>query len=123
MSMMDGLVLVAGAMGAWRAASEVWWAGLIVGMAVGHFFLFCNVFRISRIPELIWAGAFVALTVATVTSGFPGWIATITASLLLAAILIIRETKAPSYHGIGWRILNPRLPEWWNARTQKSAHR
>jgi hypothetical protein len=100
-SVLDGLALIAGALGAWWGGNQVWWTGLVVGMAVGHFFLFCNVFRISRKPELIWATAFVILTAGTLTTNFPGWIETVVTSVLLAAILILREIKMPSYHGIG----------------------
>ncbi|CAK0748261.1 hypothetical protein CCP3SC1_1760005 [Gammaproteobacteria bacterium] len=41
--------------------SYVWWAGLLIGLVLGHFFLFCNVFRVTRQTELIWAGAFITL--------------------------------------------------------------
>jgi hypothetical protein len=23
--------------------------------------------------------------------------------------------KKPSYHGVGWRCINPELPAWWEA--------
>jgi hypothetical protein len=28
-------------------------------------------------------------------------------------IVVIIERRRPSHHGVGWRKLNPRLPEWW----------
>jgi len=77
---MDVGILVAGVMG----ASIVWplsvlWA-MIILFVVAHFFMFCNIFRIPRRPELIWAVTFISLSVMTIVSGFPGWLITIGAS-------------------------------------------
>lgn len=94
-------------------------ASLIIAVTTFHFFLFCNVFRIRRRPELIWAGGFLLLSYATIRFGSPDWPATIAAAFSLATGLIMRETRHPSYHGIGWKRLNPRLETWWNA-TQRS---
>src|SRR6476646_9700374 len=76
LSVLDVIVLIAGTWGSWFMGREVWWAGVMVGFVVGHFFLFCNVFRISRASELIWAAAVVILSGATIAMGFPGWPAT-----------------------------------------------
>lgn len=92
---------------------------LIIFVATFHFFLFCNVFRIRRRPELIWTAVFLLLSAATIRLGAPGWPATIAASVAVAAGLIAWETRHPSYHGIGWARLNPGLKEWWTAFKQK----
>src|SRR5688572_5938331 len=58
-SLTDGLAICVflGAAGVlWQRGNPLWWLLLI---AAGHFFLFCNVFRIIRRRELIWAGLFV----------------------------------------------------------------
>jgi hypothetical protein len=112
----DMLILLLGCAGTFIAAIHAWWMGLSIAMATGHFFLFCNVFRISRRPELIWAGIFILLTACTIITGLPGWFASVTVSLLLAALLIAREMKAPGYHGVGWTRINPDLREWWDAK-------
>lgn len=62
---MDIVVLVLGAAVAWFMGTVIWWAGAAVVCVVGHFFLFCNVFRIARASELIWAGTFVVLSACT----------------------------------------------------------
>jgi len=86
----------------------------LIALVVIQFFLFCNVFRISRTPELIWAGVMVLLSLAT---GFwrapPPWI-TIVCAVVLGGALIVREMRLPSYHGIGWQRINPGLREWWD---------
>ncbi|MEM6329690.1 MAG: hypothetical protein AAF790_05515 [Planctomycetota bacterium] len=77
------------------------------------FFLFCNVFRVSRPLELCWAALFIGLMVTAV------WLQALsgTVSLLIAllgmVVVIAVETRRPSYHGVGWRRLNPNLPDWW----------
>lgn len=88
----------------------------VVAFVLGHFFLFCNVFRIARTPELIWAVAFFALATAAMLSDRPlfAWSLAFGLSIGIAAILITRETRQPHYHGIGWQRINPRLQDWWN---------
>jgi hypothetical protein len=88
----------------------------VIGFTVGHFFLFCNVFRMSRPLELIWSAVFVGLCYATFQTGQPGWVATAALSLLTTVIVVAIEMRKPSYHGIAWQAINPRLPEWWEAR-------
>ena len=117
-SLLDGAILILGVVVAIVCPSDL---AIIGGMAVGHFFLFCNVFRIRRKPELIWASTFVVLATGTLTLRVPGWPVTIGLLLGWAAILIALEMRDPSYHGIGWRLVNPKLPAWWRARQELSA--
>lgn len=116
-SAFDAFLLVAGALGAWFAWSRTWWLGFIVAFVVGHFFLFCNVFRISRSLEMIWAAGFFILTRFTVTTGQPTWTITVMLSLALTAVLICIELRKPSYHGVGWDRFNPSLRRWWDAHS------
>jgi uncharacterized membrane protein len=116
LSLTDALVLIGAAAGVIVMAPMLWWAALILGMAVLHFFLFCNVFRISRKSEMIWALVFTALSGATIFTGSPGWNATVAISVLLAVILIAKESRARHYHGIFWSYWNPGLPAWWASR-------
>ncbi|MGL4419229.1 MAG: hypothetical protein ACRCZF_01065, partial [Gemmataceae bacterium] len=67
-------------------------------------------FRVSRPLELLWAGAFIALAAATTLCGVPGWWATALGSVLVAAAVVAAEMRRPSYHGVGWRRINPGLP-------------
>ena len=95
---------------------------IIAGMAVGHFFLFCNVFRIRTKFELIWTAVFILLSSANLAFGRPGWPATIGISGACAAALVAIEMRNPGYHGVGWKRLNPKLPEWWEAQNNKSSN-
>lgn len=123
-SLLDGFVLLAGAV----ACACLWpinrVSSFLVAFVVMHFFLFCNVFRIRRKPELIWAATFVPLAGATLLSGYPGWVVTAASSLFLTGFLVAREVQHESYHGICWKRWNPGLPEWWakqQAERERSA--
>ncbi len=120
LSRSDVAILVIGAVGTLLAGSVEWYAGFVVGFVVGHFFLFCNVFRVSRMPELAWAVIFASLAAATIWFGRPGWFATISVSLLATATVIFLELRKPSYHGVMWQRVNPGLEQWWRSRCASS---
>jgi hypothetical protein len=115
LSLRDAIVLVVG-IGSSIALGKIFWpASLIIAVASGHFFLFCNVFRISRRLELIWAGIFIVLSGATILAEFPEWAVTIAISICATVAVVICETRKPSYHGVGWRRINPHLKSWWDS--------
>lgn len=114
----DAAVLVAGAAGSALAAQAEWWMGLVIGFVVGHFFLFCNVFRVARPLELAWAALFVVLAGSTITVGLPGWPIALTMSLVATLLVIVVQMRKPSYHGVLWQRINPGLPQWWEANRE-----
>lgn len=116
LSALDVVVLILGALGVVVLASSGPALAFIVGFVVGHFFLFCNVFRLSRPPELIWAVCFTVLAGSTLTTGSPSWFATTILSLVVTIVLIMLEMRKPSYHGVLWQRLNPCLRDWWDNR-------
>ena len=76
-----------------------------------HFFLFCNVFRIPRNLELLWAGLFV-INVAVFSFFLPGeifgmdlnlsfWFYVLACQTPITILFIIIALFLPSYHGIG----------------------
>ncbi|MGB3188739.1 hypothetical protein [Lyngbya sp. PCC 8106] len=90
---------------------------MILGSAI-QFFLFCNVFRVSRIPELIWAFLYVLICLVglmyELSIVFWG-----TAGLLIGIVIIMIECKRPSYHGILWKKINPNLEQWFKNNIAK----
>ena len=90
--------------------------GLALLFVLAHFFLFCNMLRMSRALELIWAVLFVLLAGSTFTFGLPSWNTTLAAMLVLTLILAFVQILLPSYHGVLWRKINPNLEQWWDAR-------
>ena len=120
LSIIDIFTVVIGTAGAAFCYKISLALSLIIIFVVGHFFLFCNVTRMSRIPELIWAAIFLLLAGSTLQIGSPGWVITFTVSGLLTIVLVFLETKKPSYHGILWEKFNPNLLDWFNKHGNKS---
>jgi hypothetical protein len=114
-SAFDALLLVSGALGSLLFWSRTWWLGLVIAFVVGHFFLFCNVFRISRRLELVWAVVFLLLALFTVVSDRPTWTTTVLLSLAITIVVVGIELRKPSYHGVGWSRINPNLRQRWDA--------
>jgi hypothetical protein len=114
LSALDVVVLVVGAAVAIAVSSVDVWIGAAIAFVVAHFFLFCNVLRMSRPLELVWAAAFAALSIAATAFDLLGWPLVFAWSICLTGVLAIIEARRPSYHGVGWRSLNPKLREWWN---------
>lgn len=87
-----------------------------MAFVLAHFFLFCNVFRLARPLELVWAAVFVALAAGTLAIDIPGWPATAAISLCVTVVVIPLEMRKLSYHGVGWERINPGLRSWWESR-------
>ena len=86
---------------------------------LGHFFLFCNVLRMSRPLELLWAVIFIMLAGSTFRFGLPPFIYTLLTMFVVTTILATVQIQRPSYHGAFWRQLNPNLPQWWAKNRKK----
>jgi hypothetical protein len=121
LSVIDGFVLLGGVAGIIILSMIVWWWGFVLGFVLGHFFLFCNVVRMARPLELLWGGVFVALAGATIMLETPGWLVTALLSLVVTGIVVVVERRKPSYHGVGWKWINPGLPAWWKSRMVERA--
>lgn len=96
----------------------------ILACVVGHFFLFCNVFRVRRSYELMWAAAFL-LNVAYWMAFHLSleWLPPLLTQLPFTIIVIVAEIRSPQYHGIFSEQLNPRLNEYLTRRTNASKRR
>ncbi len=116
LSVVDVVILVGGMTATIILSIFVWWWGFILTFVLAHFFLFCNVVRMARPLELVWAGVFVVLAGATVAFETPGWLVTALVSLLVTVVVVVVEMRKPSYHGLCWQQINPGLPAWWEAR-------
>ena len=113
LSTLDIVVIALGtaaAGGLWLLAPS---AAFVVAFVVGHFFLFCNVFRVSRGLELTWGALFTVLAGGTVIAEIPGWLFSALIALLATVVVVALEMRKPSYHGVFWQILNPGLRAWW----------
>ncbi len=115
LSALDVVILVVGGIASAYAMTIDRWFGIAIAFVVLHFFLFCNVLRMSRPLELIWAGSFAGLAAATISQNRLSWPAVFAISSIVTVLVAVIETRRPSYHGVGWQNLNPRLPDWWQS--------
>ena len=122
LSVLDVTILTVGLAATFALATVVWWWGFVLGFVLGHFFLFCNVVRMARSLELAWAAVFVVLATTTVTLGTPGWRITVSVSLFTTVLMVVVQIRKESYLGLGWRLINPELTDWWESRVSKSAN-
>jgi hypothetical protein len=92
-----------------RLDSPLWWMLLI---AAGHFFLFCNVFRIVRRRELIWAGLFILNVGFWIWCDQLTWIYVLSSQMPFTIVLIAADMRASGYHGVLANRINPRLNDY-----------
>jgi len=120
LSAFDGGILAVGGLAAACISLADPRLGIAIVFVVMHFFLFCNVLRMSRRLEMVWAGVFLGLAACSILFHWISWPAVFAVSGVVTALVAVVEIRKPSYHGVGWRKFNPRLPEWWRAQTQSS---
>jgi predicted membrane protein len=116
-SILDICVIIAAISSSVYVYMYSWLASGIILFVVAHFFLFCNITRMSRIPELIWASLFIVLTVLSIRFELFPWFVAATLSVFLTVVLVILESRKPSYHGMFWEKINPELPQWYSNNT------
>jgi hypothetical protein len=115
-SSVDGIVLVAGVTISMVGYTSSWVVTVVVLWPLLNYFLFCNVFRLSRLPEIIWAFCFVILAGSTILFETPSWAISMSISFVSTILAIIWEIRRPCYHGILWQKTNPNLPLCWQSR-------
>jgi formate hydrogenlyase subunit 3/multisubunit Na+/H+ antiporter MnhD subunit len=91
-----------------RLGTWVW----SIPVAVGHFFLFCNVFRVRRSYELIWVGIFFANAAAWVALDRFSWLNLLAVQTPFTLAAFVLEMRSRRYHGIFASRLNPHLEDW-----------
>jgi len=89
--------------------SSLWW---LVAIVAGHFLLFCNVFRVIRRRELIWAALFILNVGFWLLLGRLDWFTVLACQLPVSVGVIAWETKATRYHGIFANRFNPNLKDY-----------
>jgi len=114
LSKIDLLVLLLGISVSAGLYSSIPLAAFIILFVIGHFFLFCNIIRMSRILELIWTASFLFLAGGTLLFETFSWPQVALASLTLTCVLVIFQIRQPAYHGILWQRFNPGLRQWYD---------
>jgi hypothetical protein len=98
-----------------RAAPELVWLPPLVG---GHFFLFCNVVRLCRRLELLWAAVFVLNVAGWAARGDLRLLPVLLGQLPVTVVLVAWEIRQPRYHGVWADRLNPRLGDYLRSRSR-----
>lgn len=108
----DAVILVCGiALAALLRAREfpLWW---LVPMVLGHFFLFCNVFRVRRSYEITWAFLFLLNVGFWLSRARFDWAAALLTQTPFTLAAIGAEMLSWRYHGVAARRINSRLSEY-----------
>ena len=93
--------------------SPLWWLLTIVA---GHFFLFCNVLRVRRSLELVWAALFLANVAVWSSLDRLSCAGVLAGQLPVTAVLALIELRSQQYHGILAQRINPRLNDYLEQR-------
>jgi len=97
-----------------RFGSSLSW---IMAIVAGHFFfLFCNIFRVVRRRELIWAAVFVVNVGLWLLLGQLDWFNVLACQLPVTSGVIAWELRAARYHGVFADRLNTRLADYLGGR-------
>lgn len=115
-SALDAVVLIVGV-----AAGILLWPRLgpmsgAFPFAVGHFFLFCKIFRIHRTKELVWVVATVLHVAVWVLIDDVAWLRILALQTPLTLLLIGLTLRGPWYHGICAPRIDQRLDDCISGR-------
>ena len=120
MSAADAAVLIVGTAATLigrRHLGDLWPLPLLLLL---HFFLFCNVFRVRRRWELMWAAVFVLNVLAwQVAVGRIFWAGVLLAQTPVTLAVISAQVSSGWYHGIGFARLPARFSEKWRGRHEQ----
>lgn len=78
-------------------------------IAVGHFFLFCNVFRVRRRFEITWASTFIFNIGFWLSFSELGWASVIACQIPVTLCVLLLELRSPRYHGVFAKQINQQL--------------
>jgi hypothetical protein len=116
LSITDGLALLAGAVLTWQLhralEGEARWLVGVPAVALGHFFLFCNVFRVPTYLELRWTALLLANVVAWRAADALAWAPVLALQTPITLLTLAATLRSPRYHGVGARRWNPSLDRW-----------
>jgi len=113
-SLTDGIAISVCAVGTFLAWKWIGEFAFVAPITLGHFFLFCNVFRVHRNYELIWAASFIinfSFWVLGTEAGSIPYGKLLAVQLPITALLITLEICSKRYHGIFYRRTNPHVEE------------
>jgi hypothetical protein len=103
-SAMDAIVIAVAMPATWGLWIAVGQAGLLLPVVLGHFFLFCNVFRIPRLSELVWGGLFMVSVCLLYWFDLLTWWRVTLLQTPITVMAILLAILRRDYHGLGWSL-------------------
>jgi len=116
LSSVDIAVILALVPATWMLLQMVGILAWGVPIVFGHFFLFCNVVRIQRWKELVWAGVFLVNAGAWAIGDDFWWAGVLYAQTPVTILLVWSDMRNPRYHGVFARRINPKLEDYLEGR-------
>lgn len=104
-SLQDAVIFIAGAVATFVGWHMLGTFSLFIPFLLGHFFLFCNTFRIGGERSLIWVAAFLLNVFWWGTTQLH--VAHLVGQLAVTAILIANCVLGRNYHGFACQRINP----------------
>lgn len=99
-SAVDAAIIVASVAATWLLLPRIGVYAWIPIVGFGHFFLFCNVFRLRRRSELIWAAVFVVNFGAWAATGRFAWSSVLLFQTPVTVAAIVVQIRSPRYCGV-----------------------
>jgi hypothetical protein len=101
----DGVVIALCALVTWSTWPLLGKMSILFPVVLGHFFLFCNVFRIPRKPELWWSAVFVVNVGVWLSLSLFTWPKVLLTQSPITLLFITMAIFGRDYHGIGYSLV------------------
>lgn len=115
----DGVVLLLGVLATvagWNALGEL---RPLPAVVLVHFLLFCNVVRVRRAFELLWAATFVLNVLAWQAAGRVSWAGVPLVQAPVTIAVVSAQVVSGWYHGVGYSRLPARFGEKWRRHREQ----
>lgn len=100
----DGAAIILCALATWSTWSLLGEIAVLFPVVLGHFFLFCNVFRIPRKFELWWSAVFVVNVGAWLSLDLFAWSRILLTQTPMTLLFVTMTVLGKDYHGIGYSL-------------------
>ncbi len=100
LSLVDVLFIVLGTIASYVAWDRISIFTYYIPFVIFHFFLFCNVFRVRRNYELIWAGIFLINNACWILGENLNIYTVFATQIPVSILFIVLEIRSDRYHGI-----------------------
>ena len=104
-SPVDALAIVLCTLATWGAWPFLGELAILFPIVLGHFFLFCNVFRIPRLSELLWSATFIINVGAWAIFNEFTWLNVLLTQLPMTLLAVLSGVCRSDYHGIGFLLV------------------